>query len=324
MTATRRMLLLVVITAISAQLTSAQQSKEVTIAEPGIYELSSLFRQADTVALVRIVSGDTETYRSAVYKAEVLKSFKGAAAGETVYFGPYVGERLGWEYFLFLRNVSEPIKPKTTPNAGYEIVRYGEVFNEGYSAMETSYQCIFDGRDISQKCDYGVRVCTDYIRLPSAIPTFPPMSEETPFGCRAVRKTAFISHLETLSKPVKFSSYGLENRTWRIAKYRGDGPNKGDEQHLIDAAKTAEITFAQGYIHGSPTCGALVGTYRLSGDELTVRADFELNGFCPSEQLAQDQQVLNAFKGDLRVEEKDDHIVLLDKSGYTRGLLVPY
>ena len=64
MTATRRMLLLVVITAISAQLTSAQQSKEVTIAEPGIYDLSSLFRQADTVALVRIVSGDTETLES--------------------------------------------------------------------------------------------------------------------------------------------------------------------------------------------------------------------------------------------------------------------
>jgi hypothetical protein len=38
--------------------------------------------------------------------------------------------------------------------------------------METSYQCIFDGSDTSQKCDYGVRVCTDYIKLPSAMPTF--------------------------------------------------------------------------------------------------------------------------------------------------------
>jgi hypothetical protein len=200
MAAMRRMLLLIIVSAISAQLTSAQQSKEVTISEPGIYELSGLFKQADTVALVRIVSGDMETYSTAVYKAEVIKSFKGAAAGETVYFGPYVGERLGWEYILFLRNVSEPIKPKTTTNTGYGTIRYAEVFNEGYSSMETSYQCIFDGRDTSQKCDYGVRVCTDYIKLPSATPTFPPVAEETPFGCRAVRKTAFISLLEALGK----------------------------------------------------------------------------------------------------------------------------
>jgi hypothetical protein len=61
-----------------------------------------------------MVSGDMESYSTTVYKAEVVTSFKGAAAGETVYFGPYVGERLGWEYILFLRNVSEPINPRTT------------------------------------------------------------------------------------------------------------------------------------------------------------------------------------------------------------------
>jgi hypothetical protein len=197
------MLLLAMLTAISAQLISAQQSKEVTITEPGIYELSGLFKQADTVALVRIVSGDTETYSTAVYKAEVVKSFKGVHSGETIYFGPYVGERLGWEYILFLRNVSEPIKPKNIANDAYGTIRYAEVFNEGYSSMETSYQCVFDGPDPSQKCDYAVKVCTDYIKLPSATPTFPPVAEETPFGCRAVRKTVFISLLEALGKPRK-------------------------------------------------------------------------------------------------------------------------
>jgi hypothetical protein len=198
MTTTRRMLLLVTAVAISAQLTSAQQSKEVTIAEPGIYELSDLFKGADTVALVKIVSGDTETYNTAVYKAEVVKSFKGKKAGDSLYFGPYVGERLGSEYILFLRNVSEPIKPKSTPSAAYGTIHYAEVFNEGYSSMETSYACIFDGRAAAQRCDYGVRVCTDYIKLPSATPTFPPVSEETPFGCRWVRKTVFMSLLDTL------------------------------------------------------------------------------------------------------------------------------
>lgn len=120
------------------------------------------------------------------------------------------------------------------------------------------------------------------------------------------------------------SPHGLENRRWRIAKYRANGSNKGNEHGLIEAAKTAEITFAKGHIQGSPTCGALGGTYEFSGDQLTVQADFILNGFCPSEQLAQNQEVLNAFKGSLRVEEKDDRIVLRDKSGQVRLLLVPY
>jgi hypothetical protein len=44
MAAMRGMLLLVIVTTISAQLTSAQQSKKVTITEPGIYELSALFK----------------------------------------------------------------------------------------------------------------------------------------------------------------------------------------------------------------------------------------------------------------------------------------
>jgi hypothetical protein len=48
---------------------------------------SSAFKQADIVALVKVISGNTETYDIAVNKAEVLKNFKGAAAGETIYFG---------------------------------------------------------------------------------------------------------------------------------------------------------------------------------------------------------------------------------------------
>jgi heat shock protein HslJ len=122
----------------------------------------------------------------------------------------------------------------------------------------------------------------------------------------------------------KTSPHGLENHRWRIAKYRASGSNKGDEQPLIDAAKTAEITFAEGRIEGSTTCGALVGTYRLSGDKLTIQADFILRGFCPPEQLAQNHQVLNALKGDLRVDGKGDNIVLLDKGGQVGVLLVPH
>jgi hypothetical protein len=66
--------------------------------------------------------------------------------------------------------------------------------------MEVSYGCVFEGKDIAQKCDYGVRVCTDYIRLPKSVPIFPPLTRDTPFGCRWARKAALISVLEALGQ----------------------------------------------------------------------------------------------------------------------------
>jgi hypothetical protein len=179
------------------------QSQVVTITEPGVYKISELFNSADVVAVVKIVSGDTENYDRAVYKGQVIQSFKGMPRGATIYFGPFVGEMLGWEYVLFLRNVKSPINPKTTGIASYGTVRYSEVFNEGYSSMETSYECVFDGKEIGHKCDYGVRVCTDYIKLPKSMPAFPPENNDPPFGCRWVRKAAFISLLDTLANPKK-------------------------------------------------------------------------------------------------------------------------
>lgn len=203
MIAARRAPLVLIALSIVAQLRAAQGPKRVTIKEPGIYELADLFKQADTVALVRIVAGDMEAYNVAIDKAETVQSFKGAAVGETIYFGPYVGERLGWEQILFLRNLPKPITPKPTSNAGYGTVHYSEIFNEGYTAMEVSHECVFEGKDIAQKCDYGVRVCTDYIKLPKSVPIFPPLTRDTPFGCRWARKAAFISVLEELGQHSK-------------------------------------------------------------------------------------------------------------------------
>lgn len=170
----------------------AQQTAKVTITEPGSASLESYTRRADIVALVRVIAGDTEAYGVPIYKAEVLQGFKGATAGQTIYFGRFVGTRLGWEYVLFLHAVKQPIVPKSNPNAAYGTIQYGEVFNEGYSSMETSYECIF-GED--KQCDYGVRVCTDYVVLPADTPVSPPMSETTAFGCRWVRKTTLLSLL---------------------------------------------------------------------------------------------------------------------------------
>jgi len=203
MTSMRCKLLLLIVAVISAQLTLAQQPEKVAVTEPSVTNLASLFKQADTVALVKVVSGDAENYRITVYKAEVLKSFKGAVADETIYFGPHVGERIGWEYILFLHNVTQPLAPKTTSSVSFGTVHYSEVFNEGYSSMMTSYECVFEGKTTVEQCDDGVRVCTDYIVLPKSTPTFPPMTENTSFGCRWVREKVFLSLLGTLGDSKK-------------------------------------------------------------------------------------------------------------------------
>jgi len=134
-----------------------------------------------------------------MYKTEAIKSFKGTSPGEIAYLGPYFGTRLGWEYVVFLRKVTKTITHKAASSAGYGTIDYSEIFDEGYTSMVTSYECIFDGEDIAQRCDYGVKVCTDYIRLPKSMPTFPPKIKDLPFGCRWVRKAAFVSFLDALS-----------------------------------------------------------------------------------------------------------------------------
>jgi hypothetical protein len=203
MTLTWRVLLFLIVTMSLFQPVYAQQTQTVVLTEPGIIRLENLFQLADTVALVKVLSGDTQNYPKVVYRAEVVKSFKGATVGQTIYFGPYVGTKLGWEYVLFLRHVAKPLAPNPTSSVNYGTVQYSEVFNEGYSSMETSYQCVFDGKNTAQKCGDGVRVCTDYIKLPKSLHTSPPMTEDTPFGCRWVRKEAFQAALDTLHESVK-------------------------------------------------------------------------------------------------------------------------
>jgi hypothetical protein len=196
MTNPSRLLLVALIA--GSQIGVAQPPSTVTTSEPGIYPLADLFTRSDKVALVKVVSGDTEAYDVAIYKAQVVKGFKGLSAGDTVYFGPYIGTELGSEYILFLRDRQKTIEPKARTDGGYGVVNYSEVFDEGYSSMLTSYECVFSGASINQQCDYGVRVCTDYIKLPKSLPAFPADENAAPFGCRWVRKAAFISVLEDL------------------------------------------------------------------------------------------------------------------------------
>jgi len=195
---TNRARLLIVALIAGSQLGVAQSLSTVTTSEPGIYQLADLFTHSDKVAFVKVVSGNTEAYDVAIYKAQVVKGFKGLSAGETFYFGPFIGTELGSEYILFLRDEPKAIEPKAKMEGGYGTVNYSEVFDDGYSSMLSSYECVFSGAVINQQCDYGVRVCTDYIKLPKSLPAFPIDGNDPPFGCRWVRKAAFIAALEDL------------------------------------------------------------------------------------------------------------------------------
>ena len=64
--------------------------------------LDDLWSRARFVGIVQIVSGTSEGYDGAVYKAQVVQSLKGDDLGDIIYFGPYVGTRVGWKYFVFL------------------------------------------------------------------------------------------------------------------------------------------------------------------------------------------------------------------------------
>jgi hypothetical protein len=153
-----------------------QKKLSITNVEPGIYTLQKLFDAADDVFIVEVVAGDTETYESAVYKAKVLTRFKGGGKDEVIYFGPY-DTRLGGKYLLFLRT-DKVISPLHEENPGFGPVSYAKVFDEGYSSMEISYECVFQG---SEHCGYGIRVCTDYIKLPESIEISPEAEGYTPF-----------------------------------------------------------------------------------------------------------------------------------------------
>jgi heat shock protein HslJ len=117
---------------------------------------------------------------------------------------------------------------------------------------------------------------------------------------------------------------GIENRKWAIAKYRGDGSKRGDKESLIDSTEPAEITFLHGRVEGSPGCGGWDGTYKVSGDHLTVQAGFDSLGYCSPSEEKQTRLVVNAFKGQLRIEKQGPDVLLRDATGHARVLLVPY
>ncbi len=139
--------------------------------------------------------------------------------------------------------------------------------------------------------------------------------------------TAPVPAQENTEQPIYkltgFEFFSVENRRWRVAKYRADDGQQTDKDGLIDAWRTAEITFQGGGVYGSPTCGGWSGGYKLSGRRMAVDADVILFGFCPPEAWSESLAVVRAFKGELSIEKAGDEILLRGKDGRARARLAP-
>jgi heat shock protein HslJ len=129
---------------------------------------------------------------------------------------------------------------------------------------------------------------------------------------------------QPIHKPTVLEFFSIENRKWRVAKYRADDGQQTDKDGLIDAVRTAVITFQSGGVTGYVMCGSLTGFYKLSGRRLEVDTGFSLFGLCPREWLSESDAVVKAFKGELTIQKAGDEILLLGKDGTARVRLVPF
>ena len=72
-------------------------------------EIDKLYAEADVVALVKVLSGDTESFEDTVYKASILTTYKGNVQS-ILYFGPYISYGVGSEYLVFLKTSSKQLR----------------------------------------------------------------------------------------------------------------------------------------------------------------------------------------------------------------------
>jgi len=67
--------------------------------------------------------------------------------------------------------------------------------------MPLRYECVFDGEEAGESCDYGVRVNADQVKLPRAVKTFPRTSKnDFVDATRWVRKDVFLHLLSNLKR----------------------------------------------------------------------------------------------------------------------------
>lgn len=182
---------------------ASSKTTRIEISDPATVKLEDLFKQADIVAVVEILSGDAEHYPQVVYKARVVTPFKGAAKEDIIFLGPFTNYGIGSEYLAFLKRSNEkmvPSKQSSSPAISYgELPVFYKIMYEGYSFMEIGYECVFDGKEIHQQCDDGIKLNTFQVVLPKKIKIFPaPPEEGNSSDTKWVRKDRLLAYLETL------------------------------------------------------------------------------------------------------------------------------
>lgn len=177
--------------------------KSVTISEPASVSIETLFTQADLVAFVQIRSGDAENYKAALYKATVLKAYKGAHKADTIYFTPFISYGLGSEYLVFLKNDNKHIGDIIGDSVDRTRLPYDptlsilRIMYEGYSVMRVSYECVFDG-PISEGCDDAVKFNVDQVTLPRKVKAVPTRVNGNSDANKYIRKKELEMLLNTI------------------------------------------------------------------------------------------------------------------------------
>ena len=167
--------------------------------------LENLYKEADFVAFIKILSGDAEHYDGAIYKAEVLKAYKGTKEKEIIYFGEFISYRIGNEYLAFFKKTDKILgqqidKDVESGTAPYDSKQgFFRIMYAGYSIMPVGFECLFDGKG-TDKCDYGIQLNIKQVIVPSALKTFPEESNTTLLSDKKwVKRTALETSLENLT-----------------------------------------------------------------------------------------------------------------------------
>jgi hypothetical protein len=112
-----------------------------------------------------------------------------------------VGLGVGSEYFVFLKKSTDDLKI-VNANPYYGSIRtFYRIMYDGFSVLESGYDCVFDGKEISQQCDNSVELNPDQVILPASVKVFP-ADDPGPLTNyhKWVRKSLFIQLLEQIAQ----------------------------------------------------------------------------------------------------------------------------
>jgi len=167
--------------------------------DPAQVTLAQLVQQADVVALITILSGDTENYLDVVYKASVIQAFKGTADAQLIYFGPFRSYGVGSEYVVALKRTDKRLADLAKNADGSSRVPfdgaapYLRIMYEGYSVMSVEYTCALPS------CDYAVDIAYSQVTLPADVSMTPNPDHSGASDHGWVRKREFLAALSRIT-----------------------------------------------------------------------------------------------------------------------------